>query len=323
MPLEPDAATRRNRARIRPMRADDLDAADRVMRLAFGTIRGLPDPSTAFDDRDLLRTRFRAAPGGAWVAEAGSEVVGSVLAAQWGSFGFFGPLTVHPELWDRGIGSQLLRPVLGAFEEWELAHAGLFTFADSPKHLGLYEKHGFRPGSLTYVLSKESDATTRSPYELVAHTRAGGLAAVLDEIRGVTELVFPGLDVGREVVAVDELQIGDTLLVRREGTLEGIAVCHRGAGSEAGSDTCYVKFAAVRPGTTAGARFEHLVGACESYAADLRLGRLVVGVDTGRTDAHRRLLARGFREQQAGLAMWLRPTGPHFGAPDYVICDLR
>ena len=304
------------------MRLDDLDAADSVMRLAFGTIRGLPDPRTAFEDRDLIRTRFRAAPDCAWVAEADGEVVGSVLAARWGSFGFFGPLTVHPDLWDRGIGGQLLRPVLEAFERWELVQAGLFTFADSPKHLGLYGRHGFRPGSLTYVLAKESPATTSSPFELVAQCE-GALAPVLDEIRSVTDLVFPGLDVGREVVAVDELQLGDTLLVRREGTLEGIAVCHRGAGSEAGSDTCYVKFAAVRPGPSAGARFEQLLAACETYAVESRVSRLVAGVDTGRTEAYRRLLARGFRAQQTGLAMWLRRDGAHFGTPDYVIGDLR
>lgn len=120
------------------MRADDVDAADAVMRLAFGTIRGLPDPSAAFGDAESVRTRFRAAPECAWVAEVDGEVVGSVFAARWGSFGFFGPLSVHPGFWDRGIGGRLLEPVLGAFTRWDVQQAGLFTFADSPKHLGLY-----------------------------------------------------------------------------------------------------------------------------------------------------------------------------------------
>jgi hypothetical protein len=35
------------------------------------------------------------------VAEADGDVVGSVFATRWGAFGFFGPLTVHIELWDR------------------------------------------------------------------------------------------------------------------------------------------------------------------------------------------------------------------------------
>ena len=322
MPLERVAPLSHGAVRVRSMRAEDVAAADRVMRLAFGTIRGLPDPSTAFGDRDLVRTRFRAAPECAWVAEFDGDVVGSVLATRWGSFGFFGPLTVHPDFWDRGIGGRLLRPVLEAFGQWDLRQAGLFTFADSPKHLGLYRKHGFRPGSLTVVVERVGGGATSSEYELVSH-QGQGLATVLDEIRGLTESVFPGLDVSREVVAVHALEIGDTLLLRRARTLDGIAVCHRGAGSEAGSETCYIKVAAVRPGPSAGRLFEQLLDACETYAARSRLSRVVAGVDTGRDDAHRRLLARGFHVLQTGLAMWSPPEGPHFGTPDYVIADLR
>ena len=91
--------------------------------------------------------------------------------------------------------------------------------------------------------------------------------------------------------------IGDTLVVPGDDELDGVAVCHCGAGSEAGSDTCYVKFAAVRPGAGAADRFERLLDACEAFAADSALERLVAGVNTGRLDAYRRLLSRGFRHR--------------------------
>jgi predicted N-acetyltransferase YhbS len=306
------------------MRADDVDEADRVMRLAFGTIRGLPDPGAAFGDAESVRTRFRTAPDCAWAAEVDGEVVGSVLAARWGSFAFLGPLTVRPDLWDRGIGSLLLSPVLEEFERWDVRQAGLFTFADSPKHLGLYQKHGFWPGSLTVVAAKETGAVAASSHALVSNELENGRGAVLDEVHALTNEVFGGLDLGREIAVVDELRLGDTVLLRRDGALEGMAVCHCGAGSEAGSDACYVKFAAVRPGDGAAERYERLIDSCEGFAAESGLGRLVAGVDTGRLDAYRRLLARGFRTQQVGLAMWLRPDAPRFDAQaDYVLDDLR
>jgi hypothetical protein len=101
-------------------------------------------------------------------------------------------------------------------------------------------------------------------------------------------------------------------------------VCQCGAGTEAGGDTCYVKFAVARPGEGAPARFERLVDACEAYAALRGLSRIVVGVDTGRRDAYRRLLARGFRAEQIGVSMWLRPDEPRLDGPEqYVIDDLR
>jgi GNAT superfamily N-acetyltransferase len=306
------------------MRAEDLDAADRALRLAFGTIRGLPDPIVAFGDADLARTRFRAAPDCAWAAEVDGEVVGSVFAARWGSFAFFGPLSVHPRLWDRGIGSRLLRPVLDAFTSWDVRQAGLFTFVDSPKHLGLYQKQGFWPGSLTVVTAKKVDRAPPSSLALVSNEWGKGRDRVLEEIRGLTDEIFRGLDLGREIVAVSEQGIGDTVLVRRDGVLEAMAVCHCGAGSEAGSDACYVKFAAARSGEGAAARFERLLDACETYAAESSSGRLVAGVNTGRLEAYRRLLARGFRTEQIGVSMQLRPEDPHFDTPaHYVIDDLR
>jgi N-acetylglutamate synthase-like GNAT family acetyltransferase len=305
------------------MRADDLDAADRVVRLAFGTIRGLPDPSAAFGDSDRVRTRFRAAPECAWVAEVDGDVVGSVFGARWGSFGFFGPLTVHPSLWDHGIGSRLLQPVLEAFEYWDVRQAGLFTFAASPKHLGLYQKHGFWPGSLTVVTTKATGTPARGSHSLVSKELDERHGLVLDEIRGLTEQVFRGLDLGPEIVTANEQGIGDTVLLRREGTLEGVAVCHRGAGSEAGSDTCYVKFAAVSPSEGAPGRFERLLDACEAFAAESGLSRLEAGVNTGRLDAYRRLLARGFQAEQIGVSMLLRPEEAHFDTPAHYVIDDR
>jgi GNAT superfamily N-acetyltransferase len=310
--------------RVRPLLADDLDSADRVMRLAFGTVRGLPDPAAAFGDRDYVETRFLAAPDCAWAADVDGSVVGSVFAARWGTFGFFGPLTVHPELWGRGIASLLLQPVLESFERWGVRQAGLFTFASSPRHIGLYQRHGFWPGSLTVVAAKPIAASANGSYALASEQTANGRAGLLDEVRELTDAVFRGLDLEREIVAAATQRIGDTLLIAGDEELDGVAVCHCGAGSEAGSDTCYVKFAAVRPGFGAADRFERLLDACERFAAHSALERLVAGVNTGRLDAYRRLLARGFRIEQIGVAMHLRPDDPTLDTSEhYVIDDLR
>ncbi len=313
------------RASIRPMHEGDVDAADRVMRLAFGTIRRLPDPSTTFGDRQMVRTRFRAEPACAWIAEIDEELVGSVFVARWGSLAVLGPLSVHPDLWDRGIGSELLRPGLEAFERWGVRQAGLFTFADSPKHLGLYQSNGFWPGSLTVVATKETaPVTPHRPYTLVSHDSQPDHDSLLEEARRLTDQVFAGLDLGDEIAAVSGLRLGDTILLRGDSGLDAIAICHCGAGSEAGGDTCYVKFAAVRPGTARPSDSRKLLDACDSFAAESGLSRLVVGIDTGRRDAYRRLLARGFRVEQVGVSMWLRPDEDRLDAADrYVIDDRR
>jgi hypothetical protein len=97
------------------------------------------------------------------------------------------------------------------------------------------------------------------------------------------------------------------------------AVCHVGPGSEADTGTCFVKFAAAR----AAADFEHLVGACEGFAASHGAPRLVAGINTARRDAYRILLQRGFAADLIGVTMH-RPDEPGYSRPDaYVIDDWR
>ena len=139
--------------RVRPLVAGDLDEADRICRVAFGTFVGVPQPESFFGDADMVRTRWQAAPGAALGAEVDGRLAGSNFAANWGSVGFFGPLTVAPEYWDRAIGRRLLDATMELFEAWGTRHAGLFTFAQSAKHVGLYQKYGFWPRFLTAVMS--------------------------------------------------------------------------------------------------------------------------------------------------------------------------
>jgi GNAT superfamily N-acetyltransferase len=308
---------------VRALEEGDLDAADHIMRVAFGTFLGLPDPTTMFGDAQTVRTRFRAAPDCAWVAEVDGEVVGSVCAARWGTFGSFGPLTTHPDVWNQGVARRLMEPVIEAFGHWGLRQAGLFTFPDSPKHIGLYQRYGFWPRFLTALMAKPVTGAA-SEYTTFARVPVRERAGTLEAIRELTDAVFPGLDLEREIRACDAQQIGDTVLVYRAGRPAGVAICHCGAGSEAGSGACYVKFGAVRPGAEAADQFERLLDACEAFATASGLDRLVAGVNTGRLNAYRQLLQRGFRANQMGVSMLLRPDGPDYDRPEhYVIDDLR
>jgi hypothetical protein len=98
-------------------------------------------------------TRWRKAPEAALVPEGNGKFAGSNVATNWGSFGFFGPLTVLPELWKRQI-ERLLGPTVDLFEKWGMRETGLFTFAHSPKHIGLYQQFGYWPRFLTAIMSK-------------------------------------------------------------------------------------------------------------------------------------------------------------------------
>jgi hypothetical protein len=240
------------------------------------------------------------------------------------SVGFFGPLTVRPDLWDHGVGQHLMEPIMGCFETWGNRHLGLFTFSQSPKHLELYRRYGFWPRFLTAVMRKQvatpADVFDRARYsDLSAAERPDYLGACHD----LTDAVYEGLDLEREIVATHAQGLGDTVLLQGGAALDGLAVCHCGPGSEAGTDVCFVKFGAVRPGAGAGDRFERLLDACEQLAAERGLGQLDAGMNLGRPDAYQRLINRGFRTWLQGVTMH-RPNESGYSHPDaYVIDDWR
>jgi GNAT superfamily N-acetyltransferase len=309
---------------VRPLEERDLPTADYIMRLAFGTFIGLPEPTAFMGDASYVRTRWLADPTAAFAAEVGGELVGSNFATNWGSVGFFGPLTIRPDFWDRGVGKRLMEPVMELFNQWETKHAGLFTFAQSQKHVGLYQKFGFWPRFLTAIMSKPIEHTKDAPrWTRFSEVPTSEREGVLSACRKLTNAIYEGLDVEREIRAVAAQELGDTILLWDDSRLVGLAVCHSGAGTEAGTGTCYIKFGAVLPASTAGQDFSRLLDACEEMASALHSSRVVAGVNTARHEAYQEMLARGFRTDLQGVAM-SRPNEAGYNRPGiYLIDDWR
>ncbi|MGH3997729.1 MAG: GNAT family N-acetyltransferase [Pseudonocardiaceae bacterium] len=309
---------------IHPLNESGLDRADEVLRLAFGTFLGLPDPMRFFESADYVRTRWAADPQAAFGATVEGNLVGSNFATNWGSVGFFGPLTVHPDLWDRGVGKRLVETVMGLFDTWGNRHLGLFTFANSPKHIELYRKFGFWPRSLTAIMRKPVvQRVGTSGWSLYSSLAASDQSEYLSACRKLTDAVYGGLNVEREIVASHSHALGDTVLLEDGSALVGFAVCHCGPGTEAGAGVCFVKFGAVQPGHAAANHFERLLDACEELAFRRGLEQLEGGMNLARSDAYHRMVERGFRTQLQGVAMH-RPNEPGYSHPDaYVIDDWR
>jgi predicted N-acetyltransferase YhbS len=309
---------------IRPLRKEDLPDADRIMRLAFGTFMQMPEPERFSEGADHVKTRWVTDPNAAFAAEVDGKLVGSNFATKWGSFGFFGPLTVHPDFWDKGVAKRLLDPTMDLFSKWSVSHKALFTFADSPKHLGLYQHFGFWPRYLTPIMSKTAQASTDSEnwskFSDVSETET---SLYLDKFRDLAGSVYKGLDLHQEIMAVRNQKLGDTVMLWEGDALTGFAVCHSGPGTEAGNETCYIKFATAGAGPKASDAFDGLLKACEQYARTSGMKDVLAGVNTGCHGAYQRMIARDFRTDSVGVLM-LNPNQPAFDNPDsYVICDLR
>src|SRR5580658_1090974 len=140
--------------KVGPIKESELEEAGRIVQLAFGTFLGLPNPLDFMGDRNLMTPRWRSPHVKVIAARDGDRLIGSNVATRWGSFAFFGPLTVLPEYWDRGVAQRLLAATMNVFDRWGVRHSALFTFPHSPRHVGLYQKFGYWPGSLTALVKR-------------------------------------------------------------------------------------------------------------------------------------------------------------------------
>lgn len=309
---------------VRQLAAADMLEADRLFRLAFGTFLGLPDPLSFTGDADIVGTRWRANPALALGAYRDDVLVGSSFATCWGRFGFVGPVSVHPDLWDKGVAKLLMTETVRVLEEGGVHQAALITFAHSAKHIALYQKFGFWPQFLTPVMSKPvGGGAGLDGWLRFSQLDEPGRAACLAGCARLTGEILAGLDLRSEIDAIVSQGLGETILLGEGDAVAAFASCHIGKGSEAGTDLLFVKFAAVRPGVEAPRLFARLLDACDALAVRSGCKEIVAGINTARHEAYRQMIDRGFRAFMEGIAM-LRPNQPGYNRPDcFVIDDLR
>jgi GNAT superfamily N-acetyltransferase len=308
--------------KVGPLKESEVEEAGRIVQVAFATFLRLPNPSDFMGGRDFITPRWRSSHVKVIAAREDGRLIGSNVVTRWGSFGFFGPLTVLPEYWDRGVAQRLLEGTMTIFDKWGVRHTGLFTFPHSTKHVGLYQKFGYWPRYLTALMTHTPEAQPADAPVLLSALTKSEREPAIHACAKLTHKIDKGLDLSGEIRAVLAQHTGDVVLSYSRRVLDAFAVCLNGPGSEGGEKTCYVKFGAARSGAGAGERFDKLLEACDAFAAS-RGVPVEAGVNMAREDAYRRMRAHGYRVTTQGIAMQ-RPHADGFNRPDvYVIDDWR
>ena len=303
---------------IRPMTADDILQLERLMDAAAAAgrqdIQGVEAGKPA---SRLIKSRFLKEPEGCRVAEDPNHgVIGGILSITWGSIAWLGPVVVHPEFSGQGIEGQLVRAVLEHWEPMTLSAQGAETSPDDPSQVELYASLGFRPQFLTATLIGAVDPDgprepirQRSPsFELIRLSQLTDTLeeTMLSQCRRISERHYPGLDYGKELQAVKDSQLGDTLLLAVGERLYGFAICHTAADSEADAGSCYVKALLIDPAIDDQETLLALVEACEGYARMQQLQTVRLGVNLACWEGYQAVAARGYHMRQLRLRM-VRP----------------
>jgi GNAT superfamily N-acetyltransferase len=290
-----------------PAGADDIGSLNRLFADAF-TDRyrrdGLVGVRVPPLSRLIWAYALRDAGAGALVwRDEDESLVAFNMVHHSGAEGWMGPLAVRPDRQGLGLGTVMVQTAIDWLKAAGVTTLGLETMPRTVENIGFYSRLGFQPGFLTVTLT--SDVAGRAPARGVmrlGELPEGERADLLARCRTRLQNSAPGYDFTRELELTHELEIGDTIVIERNGEVQGFALWHSAPLAE-GRQTDEVrvlKLFAANP-----AAFLGLVRGAEGCAARLRIRRVAVRCQTRFGSAYSALIRRGYQTRWTDLRMTL------------------
>lgn len=154
-----------------------------------------------------------------------NAIAGFNIAHMSGVEGWMGPLAVRPDMQGIGLGRIVVQSGVEWLKEQGATVIGLETMPRTMDNIGFYSTLGFDPQRLTITLVVTALGQVR-PARLLGRLTPAARDATMVAIAELTRRVRPGYDFAREIEITDSLSLGDTVLLERDGSLVGFALCH-------------------------------------------------------------------------------------------------
>jgi predicted N-acetyltransferase YhbS len=222
---------------LRPGTPDDAEACGRVCYQAFKAIaaeHGFPPEIAPAEVATGLLTGLLAHPGFySVVAEREGEIVGSNFLDERSKIAGVGPITVHPEVQNGGLGRRLMRDVMEGAAARGFAGVRLLTAAHHGRSLSLYASLGFDV--------REPIACMQGPplaAEIPGRHVRPAVETDLEACNQLCETVH-GHNRGGELA--DAIGQGSAVVVERAGRISGYATAMAFFGHSVGETTDDVK----------------------------------------------------------------------------------
>ncbi|HWR09616.1 GNAT family N-acetyltransferase [Sporomusa sp.] len=133
---------------IRELLPEDYEAALALWQKTPGM--GLSEA----DSRENIGMFLSRNPGMSFVAEAGNELIGTILCGHDGRRGIFYHLTVRHDYRKRGIGRTLVECCLVRLKAAGILKCHLFVLADNSQGMAFWESMGFQGREDIHIYSR-------------------------------------------------------------------------------------------------------------------------------------------------------------------------
>ncbi len=267
---------------LRPGLPEDAAACGEICYRAFATIaarHGYPGDFPSSEAATALAASMLSHPGFySVVAESGGRVVGSNFLDERTTIAGVGPITVDPEVQDRGVGKALMQAVMERAAESGFAGVRLLQAAYHTRSFALYSKLGFEVREPVACLQGRPPRLALSGYRV--RPAAGEDAAACDALCRAVH----GHDRAGELS--DAIAEGSARVVERDGVISGYTTGvaffgHSVGRSDEDLEALIADAAALGgPGILVPARRSVLLGWC--LGQGLRVVQLLTLMSTGR-----------------------------------------
>ncbi len=237
-----------------------------------------------------------------WDDERGAIVAFNMVHRS-GTEGWMGPLAVRSDRQGLGVGRVIVETAVAWLRDRGVQTLGLETMPRTVENIGFYSRLGFVPQHLTVTLTGEvAKRSVRGRFvrlSQVPHDERHDLVSRCTARLGHST---PGYDFSREIELTAELQIGDTVIVERDGDIAGFALWHSVplADARPADELRVLKLFADSEDA-----FDRVVVALESSAAKLKIRRVAIRCQTAYRTAYRALIERDYRVRWTDLRMTL------------------
>jgi len=289
---------------IRPMRPEDVENVREVGQIAWSDL-AMQDIGRRFRypkrSEKLIHSYMTTEPEGCLVAELDGKIVGSAFCHVWGGVGWIGPLEVHPNHQNAGVGRALLSACERYLEGRGCQVIGLETMAHMPKHVHFYLSSGYTPTTVVLILEKVVRGS-EVPTHFVEEVPASKLPSVLGTIADLSRRLSPSLDLTVEARKAVEGRLGSLFVAKREGAVIGFAVLHTYQKDEEARFSS-IKALVTDPELDDKDVFDALLERCEQASLSAGKDHVLLRLSAGSPQLYLHLLGRGYSLRAVNVRM--------------------
>ncbi len=299
---------------LRAMRSEDLPAVNRVLSKAFTSARideGYKNAYVRPCHLSFLEMYLANFPTGCFVVENKQSLLGYSFAHLLGQVGWIGPLSVLPAHQGKHLGHEIVLAAIQALQKAGAQVIGLETAPRNYRNLGFYSKLGFKPGRLTFDMTKRVPPIALdvlpSKYEMcfVSQREGAARAELLAEVDALAGRLDPGLALSHEIALALRFNYGDALCLRAGNRLLACALAHTETYSE-DENARYLKVIALLIEPKRAELPGQIVQLLCNWANQKHLDTVSIRTPSRYTRAYHALLGLGFRVFHAELRMTLK-----------------